>query len=369
MWNPPLVNEALGQRASALSEAANLLADLVQHDVRTICFLKSRRGVELIQRFAHAAPGGRRPRRPGRADRALPRRLHARRSGASSSAGWPRASCWRWWPPNALELGIDIGDLDAAICVTFPGHRREPAPDVGARRPPRARARDVRGGRGRARPVLLPPPRRVPRPAGRAGDPRPRVRGDLPRPPRRRRLRAAADAARTRPCSARGWEVAGAAAGERRAACASAAGATSRAAPATRRRRSPCARRRRLGGDRGGLGRRDDRHRRGRRGRTRPSIRARCTCTWARPTRSRTSTSPHGRAVVSPFRGDWYTQAKKESETYIEEIARAARVLRRRAVVRDRVRDRAGGGLPAQARDRPPRARPAGAGAARSRTS
>ena len=52
MWNPPLVDETLGKRASALGEAAKLLADLVSRDVRTICFLKSRRGVELIQRFA-----------------------------------------------------------------------------------------------------------------------------------------------------------------------------------------------------------------------------------------------------------------------------------------------------------------------------
>ncbi|HEY1595890.1 MAG TPA: DEAD/DEAH box helicase, partial [Thermoleophilaceae bacterium] len=51
MWNPPLVDEDKGVRASALSEAAALLADLMQREVRTICFLKSRRGVELIQKF------------------------------------------------------------------------------------------------------------------------------------------------------------------------------------------------------------------------------------------------------------------------------------------------------------------------------
>ena len=52
MWNPPLLDEASGARRSALSEAADLLADLVSQGVRTICFLKSRRGIELIQRFA-----------------------------------------------------------------------------------------------------------------------------------------------------------------------------------------------------------------------------------------------------------------------------------------------------------------------------
>src|SRR5881396_1218612 len=55
MWNPPLIDKASGTRRSALSEAADLLAELVSQDVRTICFLKSRRGIELIQRFAGEA--------------------------------------------------------------------------------------------------------------------------------------------------------------------------------------------------------------------------------------------------------------------------------------------------------------------------
>src|SRR6202000_2516540 len=69
MWNPPLLDKATGTRRSALGEAADLLAELVTHGVRTICFLKSRRGIELIQRFARenlerrgeAGVGGRDP--------------------------------------------------------------------------------------------------------------------------------------------------------------------------------------------------------------------------------------------------------------------------------------------------------------------
>ncbi|MDQ2622870.1 MAG: DEAD/DEAH box helicase, partial [Actinomycetota bacterium] len=48
IWNPPLTNPAIGARRSTLAEAADLLADLVLAGVRTICFLKSRRGIELI---------------------------------------------------------------------------------------------------------------------------------------------------------------------------------------------------------------------------------------------------------------------------------------------------------------------------------
>src|SRR2546421_6581192 len=51
MWNPPLVDEATGARASVLGETAAILARLVEDGVRTICFMKSRRGVELVHRF------------------------------------------------------------------------------------------------------------------------------------------------------------------------------------------------------------------------------------------------------------------------------------------------------------------------------
>src|SRR4051794_15996328 len=51
MWNPPLLDEQTGARVSSLTEASNVLARLVEEGVRTICFLKSRRGVELLQKF------------------------------------------------------------------------------------------------------------------------------------------------------------------------------------------------------------------------------------------------------------------------------------------------------------------------------
>ncbi|HZI91081.1 MAG TPA: DEAD/DEAH box helicase [Thermoleophilaceae bacterium] len=120
MWNPPLVDERTGARASPLAEAADLLADLVEQGVRTICFLKSRRGVELIQRFTRLRLEDR-----GRGD--LAELVAPYRAGYTPSqrreieqrlmAGELLAVV----ATDALELGIDVGDLDAAICVTFPG--------------------------------------------------------------------------------------------------------------------------------------------------------------------------------------------------------------------------------------------------------
>ncbi|CAN5786633.1 DEAD/DEAH box helicase [soil metagenome] len=120
MWNPPLVDDATGARASALSEAAGLLAQLVAREVRTICFLKSRRGVELIQRFARL-----RLEEEGRGD--LADRIAPYRAGYTP---WQRREIERRLAEGellavvatyALELGIDVGHLDAAVCVTFPG--------------------------------------------------------------------------------------------------------------------------------------------------------------------------------------------------------------------------------------------------------
>src|SRR6201999_4656744 len=52
MWNPPLLDEQLGVRASALYEAAEVFSELITAGARTICFMKSRKGVELILRPA-----------------------------------------------------------------------------------------------------------------------------------------------------------------------------------------------------------------------------------------------------------------------------------------------------------------------------
>src|SRR5437762_13213549 len=120
MWNPPLLDEQTGARVSSLTEASNVLARLVEEGVRTICFLKSRRGVELLQKFTRLRleDAG----RPDLSELIAPYRAgytpaQRREIEHRLAAGELVAVC----ATNALELGIDIGELDAAICVTFPG--------------------------------------------------------------------------------------------------------------------------------------------------------------------------------------------------------------------------------------------------------
>ncbi len=120
IWNPPLIDEDTGTRRSTLSEAANLLADLVAEDVRTICFLRSRRGIELILRFAQM-------RLSERGLAGMARRIAPYRAGYTPQqrreieARLASGELLAVVATDALELGIDIGELDAAICVTFPG--------------------------------------------------------------------------------------------------------------------------------------------------------------------------------------------------------------------------------------------------------
>ncbi len=120
IWNPPVIDPKTMHRRSVLSEAAELLADLVINGSRTICFLKSRRGIELIQRFTRMRL--QELGEPGLAARIAPYRGgYTPQQRRAIEADLARGELLAVVTTDALELGIDIGELDAAICVTFPG--------------------------------------------------------------------------------------------------------------------------------------------------------------------------------------------------------------------------------------------------------
>jgi DEAD/DEAH box helicase domain-containing protein len=116
LWNPPLLDPDLGVRASALGEASRLLAQLVQRDLRTICFAKSRKTVELVHRMASDRLDSERRQRlaPYRAGYTPQQRRDIERRLVAGELLGVTAT-------DALELGIDIGLLDCAISVGFPG--------------------------------------------------------------------------------------------------------------------------------------------------------------------------------------------------------------------------------------------------------
>jgi len=119
LWNPPFLDRARTVRRSANAEAAHLMVTLVQAGWRTLTFARTRRSAEVILHLAHqrleqespellpwvqAYRGGYRPQERRRIEREL---FRGRLLGITAT--------------NALELGIDLGDLDAVIMAGYPG--------------------------------------------------------------------------------------------------------------------------------------------------------------------------------------------------------------------------------------------------------
>ena len=114
--NPPLLDKEKGERRSLLTEGALVFAILVSQGVRTIAFARTRKAAELIYRYAAnrlGVEGARRisPYRAGytpRERREIEDRLF-------------RGDLLGVVSTNALELGVDVGALDAVVCCGYPG--------------------------------------------------------------------------------------------------------------------------------------------------------------------------------------------------------------------------------------------------------
>lgn len=118
-WQRPLIDSTSGARGSANVETAQLLARFVAADHPTLAFTRSRRGAELVAGHARRMVA---TRRPDAADRIaayragyLPEERRALEQRLTSGDLLGIAAT------NALELGIDIGGLDAVIVNGFPG--------------------------------------------------------------------------------------------------------------------------------------------------------------------------------------------------------------------------------------------------------
>ena len=118
VYNPPVVNPELGLRASYLKSAVRLATDLVRAGVPTLVFGQSRNGVEVMLKYLrdrltkHECPA---------------EAIHAYRGGylpkqrRAIEQGLRGGSIRCVVATNALELGIDIGALDAVVCAGYPG--------------------------------------------------------------------------------------------------------------------------------------------------------------------------------------------------------------------------------------------------------
>jgi DEAD/DEAH box helicase domain-containing protein len=119
MWNPPIIDDETGARRSALTEASTVMTKLVDNGARTIGFTRSRRAAELLAEFTRRGVSDAQARDRIRAYRAGYLAEDRRKIEQELMDGDLVAVA----ATNALELGIDIGSLDAAILTGYPGTR------------------------------------------------------------------------------------------------------------------------------------------------------------------------------------------------------------------------------------------------------
>lgn len=117
-YNPPLLNREMGVRRSSMLEARRIAAPWIKAGVQTIVFCRSRLQVEVMlsylrQELAPRLDANQRVR--GYRAGYLP--LHRREIEAGLRAGDITGVV----STNALELGIDIGSLQCAVLVGYPG--------------------------------------------------------------------------------------------------------------------------------------------------------------------------------------------------------------------------------------------------------
>jgi len=116
IYNPPFIDKKLGIRQSSLLEGSSLAGELIEENIQTIVFGRTRRSIELILTYLRQRDASQNP-----------NRVRGYRSGYLSKErraieeGLRRGDVQCVVATSALELGIDIGSMDAAVMIGYPG--------------------------------------------------------------------------------------------------------------------------------------------------------------------------------------------------------------------------------------------------------
>lgn len=125
IYNPPITDPSLGLRKSSLLEGVRLSQDLLNQNVQSVVFARSRRSVEIILRYLQENQSLTTDYELPITD--IPSPIRGYRSGylptqrREIEKGLREGTVKTVVATNALELGIDIGGLGAAILVGYPG--------------------------------------------------------------------------------------------------------------------------------------------------------------------------------------------------------------------------------------------------------
>jgi len=115
-WNPPIIGEAKNARRSSNSEAAFLLGELIQKEIRSLVFASTRKLTELIYIYTQ----GQLP--PSLKDKISPYRAgYLPEDRRRIEHQFFDGELLGLVATTALELGINIGDLDATVLTGYPG--------------------------------------------------------------------------------------------------------------------------------------------------------------------------------------------------------------------------------------------------------
>ena len=114
-YNPPAVNQQLGIRRSYIQESKRVALEFIERQMQTLVFANSRLATEVLVTYLKDALGGAGDAVRGYRSGYLPRERRAIEQGLRQ--GEIRAVA----ATNALELGIDIGSLDAVVMAGYPG--------------------------------------------------------------------------------------------------------------------------------------------------------------------------------------------------------------------------------------------------------
>lgn len=115
LYNPPFINSELGLRKSVFSEADHLVGELLHQGIQTLLFTKTRRSVEVLLKTIRESHQLGSDSIRGYRSGYLAKERREIESGLRN--GETRAVV----ATNALELGVDIGGMDAVMMVGYPG--------------------------------------------------------------------------------------------------------------------------------------------------------------------------------------------------------------------------------------------------------
>ena len=127
IYNPPVLNPALGLRKSSILESVRLANDLLKHDVQSVVFARTRRSVEILLTHLQTNNSIFDTGRSNIESSNIGSPIRGYRSGylptqrREIEQGLRDGSVKTVVATNALELGIDIGGLGAALMVGYPG--------------------------------------------------------------------------------------------------------------------------------------------------------------------------------------------------------------------------------------------------------